>query len=116
MHSWAIKTTTQLEKPRYVIFALQTARRNVPTENASQFDDCAISNIKLYLNSEFYPYDDMNLDFDNKKYVILYEMYSKFRKSYYGCEFEEMYLPIDKFITTDKFIRSVRSDRLFSSK
>ncbi|KAL6265909.1 hypothetical protein P5V15_002752 [Pogonomyrmex californicus] len=28
-HSWAIKTATQLEKPRYVIFALQTGRKNV---------------------------------------------------------------------------------------
>ena len=27
-HSWAIKTVTQLEKPRYVIFAMQTGRKN----------------------------------------------------------------------------------------
>ncbi|KYQ60582.1 hypothetical protein ALC60_00362 [Trachymyrmex zeteki] len=32
-HSWAIKTATQLEKPRYVIFALQTGRKNVMKEN-----------------------------------------------------------------------------------
>ncbi|XP_077272090.1 uncharacterized protein LOC143902789 [Temnothorax americanus] len=28
-HSWAVKTATQLEKPRYVIFALQTGRKNI---------------------------------------------------------------------------------------
>ncbi|KYQ53253.1 hypothetical protein ALC60_07616, partial [Trachymyrmex zeteki] len=30
---WAIKTATQLEKPRYVIFALQTGRKNVMIED-----------------------------------------------------------------------------------
>jgi len=38
----------------------------------------ASSNVKLYLNSEFYPYDDMNLDFENGKFAILYDMYAKF--------------------------------------
>lgn len=66
-HSWAIKTASQLEKPRYVIFALQTGRKNVMLEDVSRFDDCKLSNVKLYLNSECYPYDDMNLDFDKKK-------------------------------------------------
>ncbi|XP_026830912.1 uncharacterized protein LOC113563446 [Ooceraea biroi] len=39
-HSWAIKTATQLEKPRYVIFALQTGRKNVMSEDVTIFDDC----------------------------------------------------------------------------
>jgi len=34
-HSWAIKTATQLEKPRYVIFALQTGRKNNIFQDAS---------------------------------------------------------------------------------
>ncbi|KYN29334.1 hypothetical protein ALC57_01227 [Trachymyrmex cornetzi] len=34
-HSWAVKTATQLEKPRYVIFALQTGRKNVMSQNGS---------------------------------------------------------------------------------
>ncbi|XP_036147001.1 uncharacterized protein LOC118647020 [Monomorium pharaonis] len=28
-HSWAVKTAIQLEKPRFVIFALQTSRKNI---------------------------------------------------------------------------------------
>ena len=66
-HSWAIKTATQLEKPRYVIFAMQTDRKNIMSEDVSRFDDCKLTNAKLYLNSECYPYDDLNLDFDKKK-------------------------------------------------
>ena len=58
---------TQLEKLRYVIFALQTSRKNVISENISRFNDCKLTNAKLYLNSECYPYDDLNLDFDKNR-------------------------------------------------
>jgi len=44
--------------------------------------------VKLYLNSESYPYDDMNLDF-NKNRSILYDMYACFCKNYYGYDYLE---------------------------
>ncbi|XP_053980772.1 uncharacterized protein LOC128877473 [Hylaeus volcanicus] len=72
-HSWTVKTAIQLEKPRYVIFALQTGRKNIMSEDASNFDACKLTNVKLYLNSDFYPYDDLNLDFDRNRYVILFD-------------------------------------------
>ncbi|XP_070154777.1 uncharacterized protein [Polyergus mexicanus] len=97
-HSWAVKAATQLEKPRYVIFALQSGKKNVLSEEPSLFDDCKLTNVKLYLNSDFYPYDDMNLDFDKHKIAVLYDMYSKFRKTYYGCENDETLLNLDKFL------------------
>ena len=56
-HSWAVKTTTQLEKPRYVIFASQTGRKNVMSRDVSVFDDwvrCNLSNVKVYINSYIY--------------------------------------------------------------
>ena len=56
-HLWA-KTATQLEKPRYIIFAMQTGRKNVMSEDISRFDDCKLTNVKLYPNSECYMYDD----------------------------------------------------------
>jgi len=62
-HSWGIKIT-QLEKPRHVIFALQTSRKNNMTTHKTYFDNCKLINVKLYLNSEFFLYDDLNLDFD----------------------------------------------------
>ncbi|XP_076283918.1 uncharacterized protein LOC143220353 [Lasioglossum baleicum] len=83
-HTWAIKTAPQMEKPRYVIFALQTARKNNLTKTATHFDHCALANIRLYLNSETYPYDDLNVDFEKDKYALLYDMYTKFQESYYG--------------------------------
>ena len=77
---WTIKTAIQLEKQRYVIFALQTGRKNVMSRDVSVFDDCNLSNVKVYLNSEFYPFDDLNLGFGKKKYAILFDMYARCRK------------------------------------
>ncbi|XP_025270790.1 uncharacterized protein LOC112639839 [Camponotus floridanus] len=79
-HSWAVKAATQFEKPCYVIFALQTGRKNVLLQDASRFDACNLTNVKLYLNSDFYPYDDMNLDFDKNK-IVLYDAYARFRRT-----------------------------------
>ncbi|XP_036145603.1 uncharacterized protein LOC118646564 [Monomorium pharaonis] len=103
-HSWAIKTATQLEKPRYVIFALQTGRKNIVSEDPSRFDHCKLTNVKLYLNSECYPYDDMNLDFDKNKWAILYDMYARFCKGYYGYEYLEPNLTTSPFLLNGPFV------------
>lgn len=103
-HSWAIKTATQLEKPRYVIFALQTGRKNVMAEDTSRFDDCNLTNVKLYLNSECYPYDDMNLDFDKNRWSVLYETYARFCKGYYGYEYLEPSLTVTSFLHNGPFV------------
>ncbi|XP_051176795.1 uncharacterized protein LOC127291637 [Leptopilina boulardi] len=83
---WQIKTSTQLEKPRYVIVGFQTARKDKRRINACHFDHCNITNVKLFLNSQYYPYGNLNLNFDQNQYALLYEMYSNFQTSYYGKE------------------------------
>ncbi|XP_070170836.1 uncharacterized protein [Polyergus mexicanus] len=103
-HSWPIKTATQLEKPRYVVFVLQTGRKNVMSEDTSRFDDCKLTNVKLYLNSECYPYDDMNLDFDKNRWSILYDTYQRFCKNYYGYEYLEPSLTVTQFLRNGPFV------------
>lgn len=95
-HSWAVKTTSQVEKPRYVILGLQTNKKNSRTSDCSTFDHCDMTNVTLYLNSQYYPYDSLNLKFNENKYNILYEMYSQFRHSYYGLS-EEPLLDLKTF-------------------
>ncbi|XP_043474824.1 uncharacterized protein LOC122506602 [Leptopilina heterotoma] len=85
-HVWTVKTSTQLEKPRFVILGFQTNRKNVTTRNASHFDHCRITNVKLFLNNQCYPYGNLNLDLDKKHYAVLYEMYTNFQASYYDKE------------------------------
>ncbi|XP_024872494.1 uncharacterized protein LOC112455039 [Temnothorax curvispinosus] len=104
MHSWAIKTATQLEKPQYVVFALQTGRKNVMSADTSRFDDCKLTNVKLYLNSEVYPYDDLNLDFGKHRWAILYDMYARFCKGYYGYEYLEPSLTVSTFLRNGPFV------------
>lgn len=84
-HSWSVKTASQLEKPRYVIFCLQTDRKLNNAKSSSLFDHCKVTNLKLFLNSQYFPYDSLNLKFDESKYGILYEMYANFRQSYYNA-------------------------------
>lgn len=95
-HSWSVKTTSQLEKPRYVIFGLQTNRKNKKKADNATFDHCNITNVKLFLNSFYYPYDALNVKFNENKYSILYDMYAKFRQSFYS-------FPVDPLLSLQRF-------------
>lgn len=82
-HVWTVKTADSLNKPRYILLGFQTNRKNVITRSASDFDHCNISNVQIYLNSECYPRENMNLNFSRNHYSQLYQMYCKFQESYY---------------------------------
>jgi len=40
------------------------------SQDVNIFDHCIFNNVKLYLNSEFYSYNDPNLDFDKNSNLI----------------------------------------------
>ena len=62
---WTIKSSIQLETPRYVILTFQTDIKNKPNTDSSKFNHCNITDVKLYLNSEHYPYDSkLNINFE----------------------------------------------------
>ncbi|XP_043280368.1 uncharacterized protein [Venturia canescens] len=97
-HVWTVKTSNQLEKPRFVILAFQTNRKATRTANASRFDHCGITNVKLFLNSQCYPYGKLNLDVQRNQYAQLYEMYSNFQSAYYNEKDAEPLLTKGDFI------------------
>lgn len=66
------------EKPRFVVVGLQSDRKDKSVKNSSQFDLCDLENVKLYLNSKYYPYDNLNGDTS-----LLYHLYSSVQSSYY---------------------------------
>lgn len=105
---WSVKTSSSLTTPRYVIVAFQTARYNQRVRNVAKFDQCNINDIKLYLNSSVYPQESMNLDFIHGRMAILYEMYTKFRQSYYHDDRTknnpEPYLSIASFAASPIFV------------
>lgn len=82
-HVWTVKTTNQLNKPRYVVVGFQTDKQNIRAD-ASTFSHCKISDVKLFLNTQPYPYENLNLDFDKGNYTELHYMYMKCQESYYN--------------------------------
>lgn len=70
----------------------------------SRFDHCNLSTIKLFLNSEMYPYDNLSLNFDKNQFAILYEMYAQFQESFYNRSIAEPCLSISKFHDLNKII------------
>lgn len=93
-HTWNVKTTSQLEKPRFVALAFQTARKNDVTKDCSKFDHCGLYNVRLYLNENYYPYD--NLQGSTK---LMYEMFAGFRPIYYNTDQVDTPISPEKFIT-----------------
>lgn len=87
---WAVKTSTQLEKPRFIILAFQTDRKNSKTKNISQFDHCQVRDVKVFLNSQAYPYGSLNLDIAHNQYALAYNMFTNFQTSYYDKEPEPL--------------------------
>lgn len=89
-HTWSIKTSSQIEKPRFVIVGLQTNRKNNVLSDMTQFDHCNLRDVRVYLNSTYYPYESLNVNFANDKIALLYEQYARFQQSYYGRRSEPL--------------------------
>ena len=84
--TWNLKSASHLQKPRYVIFFTQTARINNTNSTSSEFDHNNVHTVRLYLNSDYYPYENQNCNFGTKAIADLYENYVQFQASYYGRE------------------------------
>lgn len=82
-HIWSVKASAQLNTPRYIVVAFQTNRNNVITADKSRFNHCELNDLKVYLNSECYPYENLNVNFTNLQCAVLYDMYARFQESFY---------------------------------
>jgi hypothetical protein len=80
--TWPIFLTSELCKPRYAVAGFQTGRNNNIKKDASKFDHCDIKNMRLSLNTENYPYNDMLVKFPGEV-TALYHEYCKFQPNYY---------------------------------
>jgi hypothetical protein len=101
---WSIKSSPNLERPRYVIVAFQRNRKNNVLVNSSLFDHLNIRNIKVHLNSDQIPYDNLNLNIENGNYVMLYNMFANFPKSYYGSDVGYPELDYTQFLKHMMFV------------
>lgn len=83
-HIWAVKTVTHLKKPRYVLVAFQTDKKDNKVQDASKFNSLQIKSVRLQLNSKTYPYHMHDLDISMGSYTELYEAYANIQSSFYN--------------------------------
>jgi len=92
------------ERARYVIVFFQTERKDNYKKDCTIFDHVDISDIKLYLNSETYPYESMNLNFAQKRCTELYRMYAEFQRTYLEKNCSEPLLNFTEFLSNPVFV------------
>lgn len=81
---WPVKTVSHVNRPRYVIVGLQEARKDNHIANASTFDICEVTELRLHLNSQIYPYNMGQLAIADGIFAELYNTYSQIQSSYYN--------------------------------
>ena len=86
-----------------MIFAFQTGRDNAPRQQSDRFDHCKLKNLKVFLNSDYYPYGDLNLDFSNREVSEAYDMLIRLQESYTGNKSEPL-IDYEQYVTADPFI------------
>lgn len=85
-HIWTVRSSSILERPRFVIVAFQIGRKNNYEKDNSLFDACDVESVKLFLNSHQYPYESIRSDFSDNLFSTNYDMYRRFRSSFYSEE------------------------------
>lgn len=103
---WAIRTTSELEKPRFVIVDFQTDKNDNISKDSSQFDSANVRNVQLYLNTNVYPYTKYNSDFGKGKYILAYSDYVQFQKQYYGHDYREPLINVALYKNNPVFVIS----------
>jgi len=81
------------EKPKFVIIGF-ILNGEVITNN--------LLNLKVHLNCESYPYDNLNFDFSKNQYAHPYKMYTRFQSSFYNRK-SQPFLTDDDDLMTDEF-------------
>lgn len=71
---WTLTSSSGTRRPRYVILAFQTDRDNSQLSNNALFDHCNLKNAYIQLNNERYPEQNLQIDFSNNNYVVVYKM------------------------------------------
>lgn len=82
--TWPIKTTNQLQKPRYVLVAFYNKKKNDITKNLALPDSVPLRSFRLFLNNEQFPFQEQTIDLSQGLFAELYDSYIRFQQSYYS--------------------------------
>lgn len=99
---WTVKTMS--ERARYVIVFFMDNRKDNFKSDCTYLDNLNITDVKLFLNSEVYPYESLNLNFNNRQFTEAYRMYTEFQKSYLGKPTSEPLMDFAAFAKRTLFV------------
>lgn len=101
---WRIKNSNELEKPRWILVALQKDNMNSRVTDPTSFTHSNVTDMRVYLNSQVFPYQRMNLDFDHDDYGRAFLNYRRFRENYYGKESNKCLFNYSEFKSCPIFV------------
>ena len=83
---WRLGVKAALEKPRWLLIGLQTAKNGNQQQNPALLDHCNATNMQLLLNHTRYPSVDMLTDFPKEQFAGVYKSFFDFDSRYYGID------------------------------
>ena len=83
---WRLGISSAPEKPRWVLFGLQTNKSGNQENNAAVFDHCNLANMQVWLNHSRYPSVDMATEFAKEQNAGVYKPFYDFASRYYGID------------------------------
>ena len=84
--SWRLSVKSSPEVPRFNIIGFQTGKNNNQKQNPSIFNNLAVNNIYVMLNSTRYSTTDYNIKFGSNKISRVYGDAAEFRKKFYNMD------------------------------
>ena len=92
-------TYRNIHNPLFAIVAFQTGGIENQLKRASVFNHCDVKNIWLEIDGQRYPQESLNLDWENNKFSLVYDMYTSYKKTFHRThqELPLMYLSPDNF-------------------
>ena len=77
---WKLNISAGSERPRYIFLCFQEVKDNNQKVNPSNFDHLQVTNAYVQLNSERYPEENLNINFNKNHFVKPYKMAADFHK------------------------------------
>ncbi|CAH0775506.1 unnamed protein product [Bemisia tabaci] len=72
--------------PAFIIVAFQTNRSQNKNMDASKFDHVNLRSFKVLINNTYIPYNTLNEDFENDKFLIFYQNYIDFMGEFFRID------------------------------
>lgn len=83
---WRLSVATGSERPRYIMLGFQTGKAEKDEANSAIFDNVNLRNAFVEFNGNRYPENDLDIDYENNRYVTGYQMLTDFYKHVMGRE------------------------------